>query len=140
MSTQQTSKKAARKARKRQKQKAKRKEQQEALKKEMDEWAQTTYDQLLQVFLDQGISREEAWDIIQEAKQERKKNINTIKTVDKMQRICEKAQLFEAACKEIKKITHLHSPEAMATLQHFFGDDGARIVKADDGESLLYLF
>lgn len=149
MSTQQTSKKAARKARKRQKQKAKRKEKQDRkekqeameLKREMDEWAQTTYDQLLQeVFLDQGISREEAWDIIQEAKQERKKDIKTIRAVEKMQRICEKAQLFEAACKEIKKITHLHSPESMATLQHFFGGDGARIVKADDGESLLYLF
>tara|TARA_X000000950_G_scaffold229661_1_gene277629 strand:- start:420 stop:839 length:420 start_codon:yes stop_codon:yes gene_type:complete len=137
------SKKAVRKARKRQKQKAKRKEKQEAmeLKREMDEWAQTTYDQLLQeVFLDQGISRQEAWDIIQEAKQERKKNIKTIRAVEKMRCICEKAQLFEAACKEIKKTTHLHSPESMATLQHFFGGDGERIVKADDGESLLYLF
>ena len=165
------SKKAAKKAKKRQKQKAKRKEKQEAMEleekqeemeldREMDEWAQTTYDQLLQeVFLDQGISREEVWGIIQEAKKERKKDIRLIRAVEKMRLAVleaqllkaqliqatlndgwSKAELFQAACNEIKKITHLQSPESMATLQHLFSGDGERIVKADNGEGLFFFF
>ena len=158
------SKKAAKKAKKRQKQKAKRKEKQEAMEleekqeemeldREMDEWAQTTYDQLLQeVFLDQGISREEAWGIIQEAKKERKKDIRLIRAFEK-RRLAKaqliqatlndgwsKAELFQAVCNEIKKITHLQSPESMATLQHLFSGDGERIVKADNGEGLFFFF
>jgi hypothetical protein len=136
-------KKALRKARKRQKQKAKKREKRKEmeLERELDEWAQSTYDDLLQTcFLDQGISREEAWDIIQQAKERRREDIEQIRAVEKMQRIAQMAQLFEASCKEIKKTSHLHSPEAMATLNHYFGGEGRKIVKADDGESLLFVF
>jgi len=138
MAGQQKSNKAAKKARKRQKQKAKKREKQEAMKleRELDEWAQSTYNELLQeCFLDQGISRDEAWDIVQQAKEKRREIIPELRALEEMKRVCEQAQLFEAACKEIQKTSHLHSPEAMATIQHFF--DG-EIVKGD-GEELLYI-
>ena len=141
MSTQQTSKKAARKARKRQKQKAKRKEKQEAmeLEKEMDEWAQTTYDQLITMFLNEGISREEAWRLIQKAKQLRKKNIEEKRELAKIKHMCEVGQKIEVVCKEIQKYTEINSPEGMAKLKNQFGDK-VQFVKDPDSDGVLMFF
>jgi hypothetical protein len=110
------------------------------LERELDAWAQSTYDDLLQTcFLDQGISREEAWDIIQQAKDLRREDIDQIRAVEKMQRTCEVAQKFEQHCKEIEKTGEVNTPEGVAILQNVYGWTNAKLVDGPSGKPGVFM-